>query len=175
MRVLRTLGIAFLLAGALCIAVQSGAFDGATADRAVNVDTAKPQNALLGLDDSAYGGETVSNYYCFTFFGETYCYRYEQPREVLSIKNNVQEVVTVRDVEVANVAGASDDTLEVRSSPDTLAPGESGGVEVGCSGDVAADGTGDVTLRATAEGSNVTIETAAVTVEDVNYDCTEIQ
>lgn len=175
MKVLRTLGIAFLLAGALCIVAGSGAFDSTAADRSVSIDTVEPQNALLGLDDSVYGGETVSNYVCFTFFGEEYCYQYEQPREVLRVDNNIQEEVTVRSAEVASVAGASDATLEVRSSPDTLAPGESGSVEVGCSGDVAAEGTGDVTLRVTAEGSNVTIEMASVTVEDVDYDCTEIQ
>lgn len=175
MKVLRTLGVAFLLAGALCIAVQSGAFDGVAADRAVSIDTVEPQNALLGLDDSVYGGGTVSNYYCFTFLGEEYCYEYQQPQEILRIDNNIREEVTVTDVEVASVTGANDATLEVRSQPDTLAPGDSGGVEVGCSGDVSAGGTADVTLRATAEGNNVTVETAAVTVEDVNYDCREIQ
>jgi len=175
MRVLRTLGVACLLAGALCIVVQSGAFDGAAADRAVSIDTAEPQNALLGLDDSVYGGETVSNYFCFTFFGNEYCYQSEQPQEVLGVDNNVREEVTVTSVEVASVTGTNDTTLEVRSKPDTLGSGDSGSVDVGCSGDVSASGTADVTLRATAEGSNVTVETAAVTVENVNYDCAEIQ
>lgn len=79
------------------------------------------------------------------------------------------------EVDVASVTGEDDTTLEVRDSPDTLASGESGSVEVGCSGDVTGEGTADVTLRATAERSNVTVETAAVTVENLNYDCAEIR
>ncbi|NHN48619.1 hypothetical protein G9464_13585 [Halostella sp. JP-L12] len=50
MRVLRTIGMAFLLAGALCIVAGSGAFDGVAADRGTAVETVPDESAYVGVD-----------------------------------------------------------------------------------------------------------------------------
>ncbi|WP_323190278.1 hypothetical protein [Halostella sp. PRR32] len=164
MTVLKRLGVVLLVVGALILAAQSSGFTTSAADRGVNVNAAAPENAFLGLHDDGYAGGEIRNYECVWFF----CYTDEQPQEVVTVHNQFDQNVTVTE---ATVDGGTGDLFEVRSTPETLAPDGSDTIELGCTGDVEESGQTDVTVRVSAEGDSVAVDGAAVTAENVQYDC----
>ena len=161
------IGTVLLIVGGFIVTTTTFGLSMTQADRGVSIETAPPESALLTLQDAYTDGE-VSNYACI--FG--FCFPLEQPQTVLEIEHQFNDAVAVTETQVD---GANAPTLEVREAPDTLGPDESEEVTLGCTGEVEDSGTTSVRFAVSIDGAGVAIEDANVAVENIEYDCAEIE
>lgn len=159
-RRLKLLASVLVIAGVLVLTFQSGAFSQVTADRDVSASVVPDSEAYLAVDVT-YGGGTVTN---FCFFGNCW----DLPQTVVGVENRYVEDYGTLTVQIVD---GPTDVLELRNTPEQLAVGTTATVDLGCTGDVDGSGTADVTLEFDASGTNIDVDGARVTIQDVDYDC----
>jgi hypothetical protein len=170
-RVLYLLGGLLICAGLVLSGVPTGAFSQVSADRGVSVDVASQSDAYLSATD-IYDGSTVRNFFCVVFFG---CFQSEQPQAAIDLENRFVQDFTTVEAQVVEVQNARNDALEVQNVPGQLNQdqGEPAELDLACSGERRADNTGDVTIEVSVSGDSVRT-TAEVVVQDIDYNCAQI-
>lgn len=162
-RPLATLGVVLVLLGAAATVGPTFGFTTTAADRGIQANVVADVDAYLGIED-VYDGTQISNTPPTT-----------AQADAIELTNNFGEPIDLVDAEVTAVDGFNDSVLTVSNGAelyDGIATGDNVTVELGCSGDVEASGTADVTVTVVeANGSTLSVENRPVVVTGVDFDC----
>lgn len=162
---LKAAGLVCLLFAGVLLAGPTFGFASVAADRGILVDTAPDDQALLGIEVT-YDDEEVSN---------TPLPQANVEPEILELTNRFGTDIDEVDISVTDVDNEEDNTLEIANRGALLGgidEDETEPVELGCSGDVTASGTTDVTVTISqATSSDISLSDKLVTITEVQYDC----